>query len=62
MKAREGDMSRPALSRRTARALGLILVLLAAACQSSGGMGLDAVGNGPGWAPFSGGRMFGAPL
>ena len=56
-------MKRSATSRRTIRALGVLLLLLAAACQtSSGGMGLDVTAGGPGWAPFSGGKMFGAPL
>ena len=48
--------------RRVIRALGLLAVLLCAACQSSGGMGLGVESSGPGWGSFSGGRMFGAPL
>jgi len=57
-------MKNRATSRAVVRGIGLLLALLFAACQGggSGGMGLDGVGNGPGWAPFSGGRMFGAPL
>jgi hypothetical protein len=58
----EDAMRERALSRRVARAALLLLVLAAAACQTSGGMGLDVQGSGPGWAPFSGGRMFGAPM
>lgn len=58
---REGTMANRAASRLR-RGLAVLLALAALACQSSGGMGLDGVGNGPGWAPFSGGRMFGAPL
>ena len=49
-------------SRGMVRALGLLALLAGLACNSSGGMGLDMTANGPGWAPFSGGRMFGAPL
>jgi hypothetical protein len=48
--------------RRTVRALGLLALLLCAACQSSGGMGLGVESSAPGWGSFSGGRMFGAPL
>ena len=48
--------------RRIARALCLLAVLLCAACQSSGGMGLGVESSAPGWGSFSGGRMFGAPL
>jgi len=50
------------LVRRTIRALCILALLVCAACQSSGGMGLGVESSGPGWGSFSGGRMFGAPL
>jgi predicted small secreted protein len=51
--------------RATSRPALLVLLLVAvvvAACGSGGGMGLDFTAGGPGWAPFTGGKMFGAPL
>ena len=49
-------------ARRMVRAFAVLAVLLCAACQSSGGMGLGVESSAPGWGSFSGGRMFGAPL
>lgn len=50
-------------ARRAMRALGLLVALLCLACQSSGGgVGMDFSSDGPGWAPFTAGRMFGGPM
>jgi len=42
-------------------ALGLLVVLFAAACQTGGGIGMDLNSSGPAWGPFTGGVMYGAP-
>jgi hypothetical protein len=48
-------------SRRLRLALGLVAALFAAACQTGGGIGMDLNSPGPGWGPFTGGVMYGAP-
>jgi len=48
--------------RRVRLALGLVVALLSAACQTNGGIGMDPNSGGPGWGPFTtSGVMFGAP-
>jgi len=47
--------------RRLRLALGLVVALLGAACQTSGGIGMDVNSGGPAWGPFTGGVMYGAP-
>jgi hypothetical protein len=60
---RAADTMRTPDARRAMRALGLLVALLCLACQSSGGgVGMDFSSDGPGWAPFTAGRMFGGPM
>jgi predicted small secreted protein len=54
-------MKRRTTSRRVGLALGLLVAVLSAACQTSGGVGVGFNSGGPAWGPFTGGVMFGAP-
>jgi len=54
-------MAQRTMPRRTRLALGLLVALLSAACQSGTGVGMDLNSGGPAWGPFSSGVMFGAP-
>ena len=47
--------------QRLRLALGLLVALFAAACQTGGGIGMDLNSGGPAWGPFTGGVMYGAP-
>jgi predicted small secreted protein len=57
----EDSMKKRTTSRRVGLALGLLVAALSAACQTSGGIGMDFKSGGPAWGPFTGGVMYGSP-